>query len=340
MNPRLLPVLLLLVCLYGSKIGEAQSQTNLLPATPMPQSGTIVGTVVDVHGDTVPGATVSLQSPSLQHAVTVVTNNSGFYQFNGVKAGTYRVSVDATGFASWTSPAIILHAGQYAILKGSQLNVAKARTTVTVTPESSEEIARKQVKVEEQQRVLGIIPNYYVVYDHNPAPLPTHLKFELATKVLFDPVTMLGTAAVAGFDQAGAVPGYQEGAKGYGQRLGATYTGAATDIMIGGAILPSLLHQDPRYYYQGTGSKTSRALHAISRAFVTTGDDGRSQPNYSTIGGDLAAAAIATAYYPPSDRSAGKVFGTALINTGERMVGNLAQEFFFRKLSSKPKPQE
>jgi hypothetical protein len=107
--------------------------------------------------------------------------------------------------------------------------------------------------------------------------------------------------------------------------------------MIGGAILPSLLHQDPRYFYQGTGTKKSRALHAISSTVICRSDDGRRQPNYSTIGGDLAAAAISTAYDPASDRSAGRVFTSALINTGERALANLAQEFLLRRLTSKAK---
>jgi hypothetical protein len=93
------------------------------------------------------------------------------------------------------------------------------------------------------------------------------------------------------------------------------------------------LHQDPRYFYQGTGTTKSRAWHAISNTFIARGDNGKLQPNYSTIGGDLASAAIATAYYPPSDRGAGRVFGTALINAGERALSNLVQEFILRRLT-------
>ncbi len=76
-----------------------------------------------------------------------------------------------------------------------------------------------------------------------------------------------------------------QGAKGFGQRLGANYANGLTDIMIGGAILPSILHQDPRYFYQGTGTKKSRALHALSTRFICKGDNGLWQPNYSGLGG-------------------------------------------------------
>jgi hypothetical protein len=242
---------------------------------------------------------------------------------------------------SRSAPPVIPTPGQYEILTGSKLHIAQALTTITVAAPaaSPEEIAAEQVKVEEQQRIFGIIPNFYVVYDHNAAPLTPKLKFKLATKVLIDPVTILGVAAVAGINQAGDVPNYGQGAQGYGKRFGAAYTTGATDIMIGGAILPSLLHQDPRYFYQGTGTKKSRAWHAISSTFVTRGDDGSRQPNYSTIGGDLASAAIANTYYPASDRGPGRIFGNVLINSGERALANLAQEFILRRLTPKAKDQ-
>ena len=332
-------VFALLVCLYGPTTSRAQVQSAGLPEAPKPQTGTIAGTVTDLNNDSVPGATVALEGPSLKDPRTLVSNDNGFFQFNAVEPGTYYVTVSAQGFANWTSPAVNLTPGQYAIVTGSKLRIAEARTTITVTPASSEEIATEQVKLEEQQRIFGFIPNFYVAYNRDAAPLTTKLKFKLATKVLFDPVTIVGAAAIAGINQAGDVPAYGQGAKGYAERFGASYTGGAADIMIGGAILPSLLHQDPRYFYQGTGSNKSRAWHAISRTFICTGDNGRPQPNYSTIGGDLGAAAIAQAYYPPSDRGPGRVFGTALINTGERALANLMQEFVLRKLTPSAKNQ-
>jgi hypothetical protein len=333
-------VFVLVVCLCGSRTSNAQEQLALLPDAPKPQPGIIVGTVTDVNDDTVPGATAVLEGPALKEPRTVVSNNNGFFEFNDLEPGTtYHITVSAQGFANWTSPAVILKPGQYAILTGSKLHIAAAVTTITVASPvaSSEEIAAEQVKVEEHQRVFGFIPNFYVVYDHNAAPLTTKLKFKLATKVAFDPVTFIGVGLIAGINQAGDVPNYGQGAEGYAKRYGASYTDGFTDIMIGGAILPSLLHQDPRYFYQGTGSKKSRALHAVSSTFVCRGDDGGRQPNYSTIGGDLAAAAISTAYYPASDRNAGRVFTTALVNTAERALANLAQEFLLRGITSKAK---
>ncbi|MCU1296825.1 MAG: hypothetical protein JWO91_1103 [Acidobacteriaceae bacterium] len=329
-----------LVCLYGSMSSKAQEKLTLLPDAPKPNAATIVGTVTDVNDAVVVGATVVLQGTVLKNPYMSVTNDNGFFQFKDLQPGSaYHVTVSAKGFANWTSAPVILNPGQYVILKASKLSIAEARTIVSVAakPASLEEIATEQVKVEEQQRIFGIIPNFYVVYDHNAVPLTPKLKFKLATKVAFDPVTIIGVALIAGIDQAGDTPNYGQGAEGYAKRLGASYADGFSDIMIGGAILPSLLHQDPRYFYQGTGTKKSRAWHAISSTFICRGDNGRMQPNYSTIGGDLAAASISMAYYPPSDRGAGRVFGNALINTGERGLADLAQEFLLRGITHKAK---
>jgi hypothetical protein len=110
--------------------------------------------------------------------------------------------------------------------------------------------------------------------------------------------------------------------------------------MIGGAILPSLLHQDPRYFYQGTGTNKSRAKHALTSPFICKGDNGRWQANYSTIGGDLGSAAISNAYYPPSNRGVGLFLGNFLIGTGQRAAANLAQEFILHRVTSKAKLQK
>ena len=75
------------------------------------------------------------------------------------------------------------------------------------------------------------------------------------------------------------------------------------DTFIGSAILPSILHQDPRYFYKGTGSITSRALYAISTVVICRGDNGRWQPNYSNVAGNLISAGISNLYYPASNRN-------------------------------------
>jgi hypothetical protein len=297
--------------------------------------GNIVGTVVDTNNGAIAGATVVLQGPASDDRRTVLTNNSGSFQLQDVKPGIpYRLVISADGFADWTSPVVRLEPGEYKILTDCILRVEAVHTTVDVAY-SSEEIAEEQLKTEVKQRVFGIIPNFYVVYEPDPEPLTAKMKFKLAFKVVVDPVTAGGVAMFSGIQQWAHTPNYRQGAKGFGERFGANAADGFTNIMIGGAVLPSLLHQDPRYFYQGKGTNKSRILHAISHPFVCKGDNGRLQPNYSTIGGDLASPAIATAYYPDSNRGAGMVFGNFAISTSARVVSSLVQEFILGKFTRK-----
>jgi hypothetical protein len=323
---------LLILAAIALAVPLAAQDTN----APKPGTGHIAGTVTDVYGDSLSGATVVLQGPGLANPSKVLSDDNGFYEFKQLDPGTYRVTITAKEFADWTSDDLVLNPGQYLLVSDSKLHIAKAMTTINVT-NMSVEVATEQVKIEETQRAFGIIPNFYVVYEPSPAPLTAKLKFHLALKTSTDIITVLGVGTLAGINQAGDTPGYVQGAKGYGERFGAVAADGFSDIMIGGAILPSLLHQDPRYYYQGTGTNKSRLLHALSSPFVCKGDNGRLQPNYSSMGGDLASAALSNLYYPPSDRGARLVFANFFLTTGERLLSGVAQEFILGKITSRQK---
>jgi hypothetical protein len=307
-------------------------------SAPEPQLASVTGTVTDADNDAIPGASVVLDGSIPAEHSTAISNSNGFFVFKNLSpAVSYRLTISAKGFAPWTSPAIALKPGQQLDLGGIRLSISVVQTTVTAL--TTEQLATQEVKIAEEQRVLGIFPNFYVVYTPNPVPLTTKLKYELALRTTIDPVNILATAAFAGFNQAGDTPNYEEGARGYAQRFGATFADGVTDIMIGGAILPSILHQDPRYFYQGTGTVKSRAWHAVSTAFLCPGDNGHTQFNYSSIGGDLASGALSNLYYPPSNRGAGLVFYNALLSAAGRSVDALAQEFLFRKFTPSAKKQ-
>ncbi len=300
---------------------------------PVPQAAHISGTVTDVNGDIVPGATVILQCITQPDHQTLLADDNAAFEFDNVKAGVpYQLTISANGFADWQSAVITLTPGQFQLMPNIQLKIAPNAVSVTVSA-SSAELAVQQVKAEEQQRVLGFIPNFYVVYDHNAAPLTPKLKFELAFKVSVDPITFAGTSFLAGLNQASHYPNYVEGMKGYGQRFGAVYTNDLTDIMIGGAILPSILHQDPRYFYQGTGTTKSRLLHALSSPVICKGDNGRWQPNFSSLGGYLASGVIANGYYPPANRGGGLVRNIFLVDFTANEANGVIQEFILRKLT-------
>jgi hypothetical protein len=296
----------------------------------------ILGKVVDPSDDPIPGASVVLQGPAGDR-LTGVTKDDGTFELHDAASGTaYQITVSADGFEDWSS-SVTVEPGQDKTLTDVKLRILAVERALTVRY-SSKEIAAQQLKVEEQQRVLRFIPNLYVTYEPHPEPLTSKMKFRLAYKSLTNPYFFGRTAAWAGVQQARDNPSeWQQGAKGYGKRLGAGFADGITGGLISNAILPSLLHQDPRYFYQGTGTKKSRALHAMWAPFVCKGDNGAWQPNYSQLGGSLISYSIATAYYPQSNRSAGHVFQTFGIDMGLHVVGSLAQEFILDKFTSRGK---
>jgi hypothetical protein len=323
-------------CVFVFCFFSIHARSQLISA-PLPQTATVVGVVTDADDAVIPGASISIDGPTSNDHFSGVAGSDGFFVLNNLHPSvSYHVIITARGFANWSSAVLVLQPGQQLDLTDIRLTVSVVETSVTAI--QPEQLALEQVKNEETQRVFGVIPNFYVVYDNQFVPLSTKLKYRLAFRAATDIVSIAGAGVLAGINQASASkPNYVQGAKGYGQRFGAAYAGTVSDVFIGGAVLPSLLHQDPRYFYQGTGTKKSRALHAISAPFIAKGDNGRWQFNYSSIGGDLAAGAIANAYYPSGDRGAGLVFSSLALSTGGRIANSLAQEFILRKVTSHSK---
>src|SRR5580700_4320413 len=322
----------------SSENEEAQLQAQTQPDSarrslpdPGPQQGRITGTVTDVNDLPISGAVVDLKAGDSDDVRSITTNENGFYQFLAVQPGRpYQISIRAAGFAQWDSPVVTVDAGQSTIVDATKLRIEEVQTSITVTPANSHDIATAQVKAEEKQRGFGIIPNFYAVYDPDPAPMDAGLKFRLALRVAIDPFTFTGVGILAGAGQATNSPAFAQGAKGYGERFGVNYANSFTDIMLDGAILPSILHQDPRYFYQGTGTSKSRVAHVISSLFVAKGDNGQWQPNYSALGGDLTSAAISNLYYPRSNRGAGLLFKGFATITAIHLAVRMLDEFVFR----------
>jgi hypothetical protein len=295
-------------------------------------SGRIIGTVLDQTGAAVPGARVTLAREDQSPSQDVVSGDDGQFSFAGVAPGPFHLTIASEGFA--TQPISgILRSGEVSIIPQITLALAAANTEVRVEPPQAE-IAEVQIEDEEKQRVFGVIPNFYVSYIPDAAPLTSKQKFKLAWKNAVDPVTFGITAAAAGIEQAtDQYGGYGQGAEGYGKRFGAAYGDLVTSTFIGSAILPSLLKQDPRYFYKGTGSARGRLLYAIANAVICKGDNKRWQANYSSILGSFASAGISNLYYPAKDTGVGLTFENALLATGAAAAANVFQEFLIRKLT-------
>ena len=265
----------------------------------------------------------------------VQSDEDGRFNFDRVPPGPFELTNMGEGFVPQTI-SNTLGPGQDYVAPSITMSLATVVTEVRVSP-SVEEIAQEEFKDLEQQRVLGIVPNYYVSYVGEAAPLTPRRKFELALKATTDPVTTMAVATIAGVDQAtNRFSGYGQGAQGYAKRYGASYANFASGLWIGGAILPSILKQDPRYFYKGSGTKRSRFLYAVSRPFICKGDNQRWQPNYSSVFGDLAAGGLSNLYIPERDRhGAHLTFENAGIALGTSAAIDVLQEFVLRRLTSR-----
>ncbi len=299
------------------------------------RTASISGTVLDINEGPVPYAQIALE-PQTGIATQVATaDTTGSFTFTNLPAGIFKVKITAPGLEPFESYEITLHDGErYRFPKiALPIAVAKVELDVTVT---EEQLAEEQVNAQIKQRIVGIFPNFYTSFIWNAAPLTPRQKFRLAFRSATDIDSFFNAGVLAAIQHANnSYAGYGQGAQGYAKRYGADYGDLFVGHMIGGATLPALFHQDPRYFYQGSGTIRSRAWHAISSAVVCRGDHGRLQFNYSHILGNLAAGAISNLYRPDEDRGAVLVIDNALLHTAALAGANLAREFAFRRITTK-----
>jgi hypothetical protein len=317
----------------GSDAQAGSSVPGAAQPAGQPLSACISGSVVDQSGAVVAGAVVNATRDGKSLAQQAITGDNGQFFLANISPGAFELTISSTGFAPKTL-AGELNPGEIDTVPPIVMSVAPSVTEVRVGL-TQQQVATEQIKFEEQQRVLGIVPNFYVSYVPNAAPLIWKQKFQLAARTIVDPFTLIVVAGTAGLQQwQNHFVGYGQGLQGYGKRFGADYADAAVGTVIGGAILPSLLKQDPRYFYKGIGSTRSRVLYAIAMAVICKGDNRRWQPNYSNVLGRLAAGGISNLYYPSQDRdSAGLTFGNAAIGIAGDAVDNIMQEFVVPRLT-------
>lgn len=187
----------------------------------------------------------------------------------------------------------------------------------------------QELKQEEHQRILGVMPTFNMTSNHDAVPLTPGQKYQLFFKSATDPWAFGLSAVTAGIGQAHNDPAeYGQGMAGFGKRFGANYTDYFTGNFFGNAVLPSLLHQDPRYFRMGTGSFGRRALWATTSTVWARRDNGGWGPNYSNVGGNLIGAAISNLYYPASQRTVGETIERGMVVTAQGVIGAMIIEFW------------
>jgi hypothetical protein len=307
---------------------------NLAPQAPAAEnSATVAGTVLDRSGATVSGADVRLLQGDGTKLQAKVSEANGEFTFTRIPAGSYLVVVNAKGFAPFTSPEFAVAVQQAYEVPDVSLSIATANMELTVRP--TELIAAEQIRAQEKQRLVGFFPNFYTSYIYDAAPLNAKQKFSLAVRGTFDPVAMLGVGIAAGIEQAtNAYAGYGQGAGGYSKRFAAKFLDGRSSDLLTHAVFPALLHQDPRYYYQGSGSVKSRIAHAVTSAFLARSDSGHTVFNSSYLLGDMCAGALSNLYYPRANRGANLVFTNTAAGLAGRVGTNLMREFLSKRLST------
>ncbi|HEX4074639.1 MAG TPA: carboxypeptidase-like regulatory domain-containing protein [Candidatus Acidoferrales bacterium] len=317
----------------GASTAQANGAPSGAPEADANAPGTISGTIL-FQAQAVEGAKITLTRDDSSATQETTSGEQGQFLFSSVAPGPFHIRVEGEGFET-QSVSGTLRPGDTFFVPQISLVLATVVTEVKVLP--PQVMAEQQIHEEEKQRVLGVIPNFYVSYlpPSEAVALTSKQKFELAWKSSVDPITFAGIAFIAAFQQAGdSYPEWGQGWGAYGERYGAFYANVATGTFLGDAVMPSLLKQDPRYFYRGAGSKKSRLLHALGAPFVCPGDNGRQEVNYSYLIGSFAAGGISTLYYPMKNHTvAGLTFENGFVRIAENSISSVAQEFVIRKLT-------
>ena len=177
--------------------------------------------------------------------------------------------------------------------------------------------------------VLGKRSIFFPELAHERRPLTSTQKLQLAVDETIAPSRFMGSAFTAGIGQArDSLHDYGQGWEGYGKRFGSSVASNASSHLFGTALIPSLTHEDPRYFVKLFGSPKSRILYAMSRVVVTRTDDGRPTFNWSNVMGGLMAESLATSYLPENERTASKVFTRFGVRIGFGALDNVVKEYW------------
>jgi hypothetical protein len=206
---------------------------------------------------------------------------------------------------------------------------SQSTSSQTSSEKTQHDLAEEQLKAQEKQRVMAVMATFNTTRNKDALPLSPGQKFKLFFKSSTDPWPFLLAGAVAGIGQADdSYPEWGQGAQGYAKRFGAAYSDAFIGNFFGNAVLPALLHEDPRYFQRGTGNPARRFLWAATSTFWAKRDNGKWGPNYANVGGNMIGAAIARSYYPASNRTLSDTLSDGITVSLEGIVGAEIIEFW------------
>ncbi len=215
-------------------------------------------------------------------------------------------------------------AGQLPPSGGSNSNSTSSQAAQQ-QPQSEHQIQKQ----EQSERMLSMVPMFYVTNRQKAPPLTPRQKLHLTLKAALDPFEYVAAGFQAGLGQAtNEFSGYGQGAAGYGKRYGATFADEFSSQFFGDFFYPVLLKEDPRYFREGQGSVKHRIGYALTQEFVCHTDAGGRSFNWSTALGAVTAGSISNIYYPATDRGFGLTMSRSAIAIGYGGFGAIVQEFW------------
>ena len=217
-------------------------------------------------------------------------------------------------------------------VSGNNLRAQSASSVPAQSPLTStvQQVQRRDHSTDQEKhpRLFWVMPTYAVSNSRLPGSLSSREKFRLSVQNTTDPFTFGDIAVNAGVQQAkNNLAGYGQGAAGYGKRIGAGLADQASASFFKTYLFPSLLHQDPRYFRQGSGPFKRRLANAMTRPVVTRNDSGRRGFNWAELLGGIAASSFSNAYYPASNSGVGPTFRRVATGIPFSMIDHLIDEF-------------
>jgi hypothetical protein len=192
--------------------------------------------------------------------------------------------------------------------------------------------AKPPASVFNNERIMGVIPEYQTVDDSTRAvpPLTARQKWDLALKETIDPFNLVGAGFGAGFSQAAnQTPKYGVGAPALGERFGAAIADMSTQNFFSAGLLAVLLHQDPRYFRLGPqASIRKRVWYSITQLVICRQDSGKRAFNASNVVGMMMGIAASNLYYPPASVRWSVMAGRLDTSMFGGLTGNLMSEFW------------
>jgi hypothetical protein len=292
----------------------------------------IHGTIVDHTGQVCEGAHVALLLASEPTPRTAISDNEGRYVFGELPSGVFTLTASAEGF---TPKAVHAALATSESLEEPPLELLVTSESAVEVNATRSEVTQEQLHLEERQRVMGLMPNFFVAYDTNAQALTARQKFHLAWKNEQDPFTAMGIVMSAAIEQgSNTYPSWGQGSAGYARRFSADYGGDVVGTMIGSALLPSLFHQDPRFFFKASGTRRERIWYAIQSEWICRGDNGQRQFNYSSLLGSLAATGLTRFFFPAADRNGINItLRNVALGKATGAAQNIFQELFGKKFT-------